>query len=89
VLGDIKLEGVAAATGAAFVAMENDGEVGDALDEAMKISLTGRPVILDVKVDYSRKTEFTSGVVKTNLARFPLGEKIRFIGRAIRRHVLG
>jgi acetolactate synthase-1/2/3 large subunit len=42
-----------------------------------------------VKIDYSRKTEFTNGVVKTNLARFPLGEKIRFIGRAIRRHVLG
>jgi acetolactate synthase-1/2/3 large subunit len=89
VLGDIKLEGVAQATGAAYVAMKNDNEVGEALDEAMKISLTGRPVIVDVKVDYSRKTEFTNGVVKTNLARFPLGQKIRFIGRAIRRHVLG
>lgn len=89
VLGDINLKGLAEATGAAFVAMENDSEVGDALDEAMKISLSGRPVIVDVKVDYSRKTEFTNGVVKTNLARFPLGEKIRFIGRAIKRHVLG
>jgi acetolactate synthase-1/2/3 large subunit len=31
----------------------------------------------------------TKGVVKTNLSRFPLKEKIRFIGRAIKRHVLG
>ncbi|MEW6213502.1 MAG: thiamine pyrophosphate-binding protein, partial [Acidobacteriota bacterium] len=60
VLGDIKLEGVAEAVGASYVAMENDGEVGDALDAAMKISLAGRPVIVDVKIDYSRKTEFTN-----------------------------
>jgi acetolactate synthase-1/2/3 large subunit len=89
VLGQVRLEGIASATGAAYLGMENDSDVADALDEAMRISSAGRPVIIDVKVDYSRKTEFTRGVVKTNLSRFPLGEKLRFIGRAIKRHVLG
>ena len=31
---------------------------------------------MDVKIDYSRKSVFTKGVVKVNLSRFPLGEKV-------------
>jgi acetolactate synthase-1/2/3 large subunit len=88
VLGDVKLEGIATATGAAYVRMENDAEAGEALDEALRIAGEGRPVIVDVNIDYSRKSEFTQGVVKVNLARFPLRQKLRFIGRAIKRHVL-
>ena len=55
----------------------------------MKAAATGRPVIVDVKIDYSRKSEFTQGVVKVNLSRFPLNQKLRFIGRALKRHILG
>jgi acetolactate synthase-1/2/3 large subunit len=44
---------------------------------------------VDVHIDYSKKTMLTKGVLKTNLSRFPLGEKVRFIGRAVKRHVLG
>ncbi len=59
------------------------------LDEALKISRGGRPVIVDVNVDYSRKSEFTKGIVRVNLGRFPFDQKLRFIGRAIKRHLLG
>jgi len=48
-----------------------------------------RPILVDVKIDYTKKTFMTKGVVKTNLSRFPLSEKIRFISRSIKRHVLG
>ena len=89
VLGEIKLEGMAIATGAAYLAMEDDSRVGPVLDEALATAGEGRPVIVDVNIDYSRKTEFTRGVVKVNLSRFPLGEKVRFIGRAAVRHILG
>lgn len=89
VLGDFDAEGVAAATGAAFVAMRHDGDVQPAIAEAMDIAATGRPVIVDVKIDYSRKSEFTRGVVKTNLGRFDLRQKLRFVARALKRHVLG
>jgi acetolactate synthase-1/2/3 large subunit len=89
VLGEIKLEGIAAATGAAYLAMTNDSQIEDVLEEALQISNEGRPVIVDVNIDYSRKTEFTRGVVRVNLSRFPLGEKFRFIGRAIKRQLLG
>jgi acetolactate synthase-1/2/3 large subunit len=89
VLPQVDFAGVATATGAAYLAMDHDGQVGDVLDEALKTAATGRPVLVDVKIDYSRKTAFTKGVVKVNLGRFPLGQKVRFVGRAIKRHILG
>ncbi|HSE35829.1 MAG TPA: thiamine pyrophosphate-binding protein [Blastocatellia bacterium] len=89
VLGELKIDGIAMATGAAYLKMQNDVRVGPVLDEALKISRAGRPVIVDVNIDYSRKSEFTKGIVKVNLGRFPFDQKLRFIGRAIKRHVLG
>jgi len=89
VLADVKIEGIATATGAAYLSMANDEQVGSIISKALTLAATGRPVIVDVKIDYSRKSEFTQGIVKVNLARFPLGQKLRFIGRAIKRHLLG
>ena len=39
--------------------------------------------------DYSKRTAFTTGTVKTNFGRFPLSEKLRFLTRAAVRHVVG
>ncbi|MFL6216191.1 MAG: thiamine pyrophosphate-binding protein [Blastocatellia bacterium] len=89
VLADVKIEGIATATGAAFLSMSNDEQAGAVIDKAFKIAATGQPVIVDVKIDYSRKSEFTQGVVKVNLSRFPLNQKLRFIGRALKRHIFG
>ncbi len=90
VLGKADFEGVARATGAAYFPMRNDDEIDGVLDAALEAaSREKRPVVVDVRVDYSKKTSFTRGVVKANLGRFPFGEKIRFIGRAIKRHALG
>jgi acetolactate synthase I/II/III large subunit len=44
-------------------------------------------VIVDVAIDYSRKTYFTRGVVKTNFWRLPWNERLRMLGRAASRHV--
>jgi acetolactate synthase-1/2/3 large subunit len=89
VLDDFRVEGVADAVGAHFVAMENDAAIGDALDEAMEVSASGTPVLIDVNIDYSKRTMMTKGVVKTNLSRFSTGEKVRFVARAAKRHLLG
>ena len=89
VTGDLRVEGVATATGAAYVRMESDLEVDRALDEALAISKEGRPVIVDINIDYSRKSVFTQGVIKVNLGRFPLSQKVRYIGRALKRHTIG
>jgi acetolactate synthase-1/2/3 large subunit len=89
VTGDLQIEGVATATSAAYLRMDNDLAVDRVLDEALAIAGTGRPVIVDVNIDYSRKSVFTQGVVKVNLGRFPLSQKVRYIGRALKRHTIG
>jgi acetolactate synthase-1/2/3 large subunit len=89
VLGQVDLEGVARATGAEFMRINDDREVAECVQRATGRAATGRPVIVDVRIDYSRKTAFTKGVVKTNLHRFSLGQKARFVGRAVKRHFVG
>jgi acetolactate synthase-1/2/3 large subunit len=49
----------------------------------------GRPVIVDVAIDYSEKTWFTRGVVKTMLARLSWKDRMRFVARAVTRKVIG
>lgn len=89
IVGKIKLEGIALATGARYFAIEHNGQIASVTKEALAASEAGQPVIVDVKIDYSKRTRFTEGVVKTVLKRFPLGEKFRFIGRAVFRKVSG
>ncbi len=86
-IGKLNVEGIAIATGAHFISMDNDSQIESVIQDAIKYSAEGKPVLVDVKIDYSKKTMLTKGVVKTNLSRFPLSEKIRFIGRAIGRHI--
>lgn len=88
-LSDVKIEGVAEATGAHYVRMETDADINPALDETQSVAETGRPVIVNVNIDYRRRTQMTRGVVKTNLNRFSMSEKIRFVGRAAKRHLFG
>ena len=89
VLGEIKLEGIALATGAAFVSIRDDGEIKSGIAEALRVSGTGRPVVVDVAIDYGKRTRFTQGVVSTVLKRFPLGDRFRFVGRAFARKITG
>ena len=75
--------GVAHATGAAYYVIENNDGIATGIRQALDTAATGQPVVVDVRIDYSKRTRFTQGVVKTVLKRFPLGDKFRFIGRAL------
>jgi acetolactate synthase-1/2/3 large subunit len=89
VLGPLDVAGVAQATGAAFARISSDGDIDGALREAFAVAGTGRPVLVDVAVDYSKRTRFTEGIVKTNLERFDLPTKARLVGRALWRRIGG
>jgi acetolactate synthase-1/2/3 large subunit len=89
VLGSVRLSGIAEATGAGFVTIANDDGIGAGIREALASAAKGEPVIVDVRIDYSKRTRFTKGVVKTVLKRFPLRDKLRFVGRAMVRKVTG
>jgi acetolactate synthase-1/2/3 large subunit len=88
-LGKLNIEGVALATGAAFLPMNDNAEIDGVIARANEIAGGGQPVIVAVRIDYSKKTAFTLGTVKTNFGRFPLNEKLRFLARAAVRHVTG
>ena len=80
---------MAQATGCEYLLMAGNGDVGSVIDEAMKLAAQGKPVVVDVRVDYSKRTRFTKGIVATNLKRFDTRTQLRFVGRAVWRRVTG
>ncbi len=86
-LADHDLAGLARALGAEALALGTDAEIPSAVAKAAEIAAAGRPVLVDVAIDYSRKTYFTRGVVKTNFLRLPWADRLRFAARAIGRRL--
>ncbi len=87
IIGNVNIEGVAIACGASYFKMSNDAEIDKIMEQAFQESENDVPVIVDVIIDYSKKTYMTKGVVKVNLGRFSFSEKVRFISRAVKRHL--
>lgn len=89
IIGQINIKGVADAVHAKYIQILNDVDINGALKDAFELAQKKENVIVDVNIDYSRKTFLTTGVVKTNLSRFPMAEKMRMLLRAGKRHILG
>jgi len=88
-VADYDLEALATGMGVEFLSMESDEDVLDGVDRVALVAASGRPILVDVNIDYSRKTFFTKGVVKTNLLRLPFRDQARFVGRALKRKFTG
>jgi acetolactate synthase-1/2/3 large subunit len=89
VLPPLDLEGLARANHVAFERMDNDAAVERIIERALSTAGSGRPVLVDVRIDYSKRTRFTEGTIRTNLKRFDMGTKARLVGRALWRKVTG
>jgi len=89
VLPDYDLTLLTSGLGVTCLPLESNDRIGAVLDQVREVTSAGRPVVVDVAIDYSHKTYFTGGVVKTNLGRLPWPDRLRFIGRAIGRKVTG
>lgn len=88
-LGKLDVSGVAKATGTEFIALDNNAQLDDVMNQAFELAAKHRPVLVDVRIDYSKRTRFTEGVLATNLKRFDLSTKARFVSRALLRKVTG
>src|SRR5690606_23385332 len=88
IIGNVNFKGIADATGATYLHMANDSEIEDVMRKAFLEAESNIPVIVDVNIEYSKKTYMTKGVVKVNLGRFTMNEKVRFLGRALKRHLI-
>jgi acetolactate synthase-1/2/3 large subunit len=89
VLPELDFEALARANRVAYRAMRNDGDVDRVLREALASAAAGEPVLVDVHIDYSKRTRFTEGVIRTNLKRFGLADQARLVGRALWRRLTG
>ena len=89
VLQPLNVRALAEATGAAFVAIDGNEGCAEGIRQALELAAQNRPVLVDVRVDYSKRTRFTQGVVKATLKRFTPRDKVRVIGRALWRRVTG
>ncbi|MEW6338457.1 MAG: thiamine pyrophosphate-binding protein [Acidobacteriota bacterium] len=84
-LADYSVEALARATNCEPYAVARDAELEPVLRRAFDSARAGRPALVDVAIDYTRKTYFTRGVVATNLLRLPWRDRLRFVGRALAR----
>ena len=82
-VGVLDYRALAAATGCEFVAIENNEAINAGIDRALEATSRGRPVIVDVRIDYSKPTQFTKGAVQTNVRRLDTRSKLRIVSRAL------
>ncbi|MDH3739772.1 MAG: thiamine pyrophosphate-binding protein [Alphaproteobacteria bacterium] len=88
-VGRLDYEAFAKATGCAYVAIQTNEDIAEGVSSALKSAAANRPVVVDVRVDYSKKTRFTLGTLKTNLDRLDTRTKVRMVGRALYRKLFG
>jgi acetolactate synthase-1/2/3 large subunit len=87
VLPNVKFEAIANASGCQYIRIESNDEIVEKIAQALNYSKDNVPVVLDVNIDYSKKTRFTKGIIATNLKRMKLPTKVRMISRALWRRV--
>jgi len=89
VLGALDVAALATAVGARHVPIADDQAIEPGIAAALAAAADGRPVFVDVRIDYSKRTRFTTGTLRTTLDRFDLPTKLRFLARALWRRVRG
>ncbi len=88
-LADFDAGQLAAAVGVEALRLERDEQIPAVLERVAGVTGAGRPVLVDTAIDYSEKTYFTRGIVRTTLGRLPWADRLRFVARAIGRRVTG
>lgn len=88
-LQEIDLAALSKTVGAHYLALEQATAVESVIEEALRLAAQSVTVLVDVQIDYSKRTRFTQGVVKATLKRFSTQDKLRIIGRALLRKVTG
>lgn len=87
VLPEFKFKALVEATGCRYIRLQSNEEISEKIAEALALSEENIPVVLDVNIDYSKKTRFTKGIISTNLNRMKLPTKVRMISRALWRRL--
>lgn len=88
-LGNINWGAFADSIECGYIPVRHNNEIEVALRHALETASHNQPVILDINIDYSRRSNYAQGVEKTNAARFLSTNKLGMLGRAIVRKLTG
>src|SRR5450755_3792993 len=86
-LPDYDLPAFCRAVGAEYLLLSKNAEIESVLRHAFSLAKAKQPVVVEVAIDYTRKTYFTNGVVRVNLARLPWSDRLRMVVRALSRRI--
>ena len=86
-LPDYDLASLCRGLGVEHLSLGKNADVQAVLEKAREVTVAGRPVVVEVAIDYSQKTYFTRGVVRTNLGRLPWPDRLRYVARALARRL--
>jgi acetolactate synthase-1/2/3 large subunit len=86
-LADYDLAGICRGVGVEYLSLPRNAEIEATLGKALAVTRSGNPVVVEVAIDYSEKTYFTRGVVRTNLGRLPWLDRLRYALRALGRRL--
>lgn len=86
-LPDYDLSALCRGVGVEYLSLSRNREVETVLRQAHAVTEAGRPILVEVAIDYSQKTYFTRGVMRTNLGRLPWPDRLRFVARALGRRL--
>jgi acetolactate synthase-1/2/3 large subunit len=84
-LPDYDLASICRGVGVEYLGLRRNSDAEAIIKQALTLAESGLPVVVEVTIDYSQKTYFTRGVVRTNLGRLPWSDRIRFVLRALGR----
>lgn len=86
-LPDYDLAAICRGVRVEHMVLRRNSEVESVIGQALTMTRAGRPVVVEVAIDYSQKTYFTRGVVRTNLGRLPWPDRIRYVLRSFGRRL--
>ena len=89
VLPDYDLAPLVQGLGVECVRLDRDADIPRVLGRMKSVMSEHRPIVVDAAIDYTHKTFFTRGVLKTTFGRMPWPDRLRFAGRSVTRKVFG
>ena len=85
ILPPLDIAAFALSVGAEFVNIVRNEDIEQGINRSLSLAADNKAVFVRVNIDYSRKTRFTTGTVKTNYQTFDMATKLRLVGRALYR----
>lgn len=85
VLPDYDLSALCRGMSVEHLLLNTNSDIEPVLKKAVFAAKKKYPIVVEVEVDYSQKTYFTQGVIRTNFSRLPWADRLRFIARVLKR----